>query len=294
MRVGVVGVVVAAGAAVFASARGIDVREPQQALTTALSFHASFDGTTDAGFSRGDNKLYWAPTWGRRQDAQPGLPPAGDTQHAAGQGRWGDALRFTKRGVPVVFYQGGPNTPYAASNWHGAVSFWLSTDPAGELGPGFCDPIQITPRAWNNGAFFVEFEKRPEAIPFRLGVYADLDVWNPANRRFEDIPPADRPLVTVDAPPFAKGKWTHVVYTWESFNTGRPDGVARLYLDGEPRGELAGRQQTFTWDPDQTKIALGLNYIGLMDDVAVFNRVLSGAEVRALHRLSGGVADLRP
>ena len=46
----------------------------------------------------------------------------------------------------------------------------------GQLEPGFCDPVQITPRAWNDAAFFVEFEKRPESIPFRLGVYADLGV----------------------------------------------------------------------------------------------------------------------
>ena len=83
--------------------------------------------------------------------------------------------------------------------------------------------------------------------------------------------------MTVDTPPFAKGKWTHIVYTWESFNTGRADGVARLYLDGAPRGALSPRQQTFTWDPAETKMALGLNYIGLLDDLAVFNRMLTEA-----------------
>ena len=54
----------------------------------------------------------------------------------------------------------------------------------------------------------------------------------------------------------------------------------RLYLDGEPRGDLSGRQQTFTWDLQQTLIALGLNYVGLIDEIATFDRVLTAAEVR--------------
>jgi hypothetical protein len=48
--------------------------------------------------------------------------------------------------------------------------------------------VQITPRAWNRAAFFRRVEKRADSIPFRLGVCADLDVWNPAKRKFEEIP----------------------------------------------------------------------------------------------------------
>ena len=282
----------AAVAAGWVRADGAASLPVQAALAQALVFHAPFDGGVDARHAAGDAKLYWSPTWARRQEAQPGLPPT-DTTQAPGAGRFGDALRFTRRGAPVVFYQGGANTPYASSNWNGAVSFWLSTDPA-ELSTGFCDPLQITPRAWNNGAFFVEFEKSPDRAPFRLGVYADLNVWNPTKREFKEIPPAERPLVTVETPPFARGKWTHIVFTWESFNTGRADGVARLYLDGEPRGALTGRQQTFTWDPAETKIAMGLGYIGLFDELAVFNRSLSDAEIAALYTLERGIATLRP
>ena len=301
-RVRRLGACLVAAAVITAAAAGAVPRgvgradAAQSALASALVFHAPFDGGADARRAAGDAKLYWAPTWGRRAEAQPGLPPA-DTALAPGAGRFGDALRFTRRGAPVVFYQGGANTPHAASNWSGTVSFWLSTDPQNELGVGFCDPVQITPRAWNNGAFFVEFEKSkvPGAdIPFRLGVYADFPVWNPTKRPFEEIPAAERPLVTVERPPFGAGKWTHIVYTWESFNTGRPDGVARLYLDGVPRGTLSPRVQTFTWDPAEAKIALGLNYIGLFDDLAVFDRALTDADVASLHQLERGVAALHP
>jgi hypothetical protein len=259
-------------------------------LRTALTFHASFDGKAGAAHAAGDPALYWAPTLKQRPEAKPGLPESGEVQHAVGAGRFGDALRFTTRKSPVVFFQGARNMPYATANWSGTVSFWLSTDPEGQLESGFCDPVQITPRAWNDAAFFVEFEKRPESIPFRMGVYADLNVWNPQKRPFADIPPAERPLVAVERPPFARGKWTHVVFTFERFNTGGTDGVARLYLDGSLQGALSPRQQTFTWDPQATVIALGLGYIGLIDELSIFNRALTESEIRTLHTLPKGVS----
>lgn len=263
-----------------------------QLLRSALTFHASFDGKVDAVQAAGDPSLHWAPSMKERRNASTGLPPTGETQHATGVGRFGDALRFTKRNAPLVFFRAQRNMPYAPSDWSGTVSFWLQVDPQGQLEPGFCDPVQITPRAWNDAAFFVEFEKRPQSIPFRLGVYADVDVWNPTKRKFEEIPASERPLVTVTDPPFAGTKWTHVVFTFERFNTGKPDGVARLYLDGEPRGALAPRQQTFTWQPEDAIIGLGLNYIGLLDELSMFNRALAADDVARLYRLDSGVSAL--
>ena len=262
------------------------------ALRTALVFHASFDGTTDAVKANGDPKLYHAATFRQRDQASPGLPASGEIAIARGSGRFGDALRFTRRKSPVVFFKGAGNIPYERAGWSGTVSFWLNVDPEGELETGFCDPIQITPHAWNDAAFFVEFEKRPGSIPFRLGVYADPAVWNPGNRKVAEIPTHERPLVSVDAPPFRAGKWTHVVFTFEHFNSGRPDGVARLYLDGVPRGALSPRLQTFTWDPQRVAIALGLGYVGMFDELSVFNRSLGAEEIRTLHALASGVPSL--
>jgi concanavalin A-like lectin/glucanase superfamily protein len=165
----------------------------------------------------------------------------------------------------------------------------LRVDPAAELAPGFCDPIQITPREWNDGAFFVEFEKRTNSIPFRLGAYADFKVWNPQNRDWNAIPFAEKPLVAVEQPPFSGDRWTHVVFTFDRFNTGKPDGVAKLYLNGELRGALSPREQTFTWDPSKTLVMPGLNYVGLFDELAIFNRALSDTEIQQLYQLEGGV-----
>jgi hypothetical protein len=168
----------------------------------------------------------------------------------------------------------------------------LNVDPEGELEPAFCDPVQLTPRAWNDAAFFVEFQKRAEGIPFRLGAYADFNVWNPTKRRFADIPAEERPLITVEHHPFRRDVWTHVLFTFEHFNTGRSDAVVRLYLNGQLRGALDRRIQTFTWDPAQNTVALGLNYISMIDELAIFGRALDQTEIRRLHELDGGVAEL--
>ncbi|MGH8636919.1 MAG: LamG-like jellyroll fold domain-containing protein [Burkholderiales bacterium] len=267
-------------------------RAQPNTLRPTLTFHAPFDGRMDAVHAAGDQALYWAPSLKQRAEAKPGVPEGGEVRLAPGRGRFRDALQFTVKKPSVVFFRGARNMPYATDNWSGTVSFWLSTDPEADLAPGFCDPVQITPRAWNDAAFFVEFEKRPESIPFRLGAYADALIWNPQKRRIADIPTSERPLVAVDKPPFARGKWTHVLFTFERFNTGAADGIVRLYLDGAPAGTLSPRLQTFTWDPQETAIALGLNYIGLLDDLSIFSRALSAEEVRALHALPGGVSPL--
>ena len=273
---------------------GLGATAAETNLRSALTFYASFDGGPDARHAAGDPRLYTASSMNKRQEAQPGLPTNGVTTLAKNQGKFGDALRFKQKKAPMVFFHGHKNVPYRATNWSGTVSFWLSTDPQNDLEPGFCDPVQITPRAWNDAAFFVEFEKRKEDIPFRLGVYPDFKVWNPTNRKWEDIPFSDKPLVTVPNPPFTSGKWTHVVFTFENFNTGQPNGVPKLYLDGKLSGALSPRQQTFTWDAERSAIMLGLSYIGLFDDLAIFDRAFSEREVAALHQLPAGVASLLP
>jgi hypothetical protein len=258
-------------------------------LAKAVTFHASFDGRLDADYAKGDAKLYSAPNMSKTAATRPGLPEAGIVA-VPGEGRFGDALRFTKKQSAMVFFQGEGNMNYSARDWSGAVSFWLRLDPETDLEPGFTDPIQITPRAWNDAAFFVEFGKDEKPRHFRLGAYADLKVWNPQNRPWDSISMAEKPLVSVERPPFAKDKWTHVVFTFEKFNTGNPDGVATLYLNGRKQGALSPRKHTWTWDMKQTRIMLGLSYIGMFDELTLFDRALSDDEVRQLYTSKNSVA----
>ena len=291
MRFSLLGIALFVAAALVAP-RSLDAIAQSDALRAALTFHAPFDGTLDAAHAAGNAKLYTAPSLARRAEATPGLPAAGETVHSKGEGKFGDALRMTIRRKPVVYFEAAKNVAYSASNWSGTVSFWLSVDPATQLDLGFCDPIQITPRQWDDAAFFVEFEKKADAIPFRLGAFPDRAVWNTTATPSAQTPMEMRPLISVDKPPFGAGKWTHIVFTFDRFNTGQANAVTKLYLDGRPAGELPPRLQTFTWDPERSTIAMGLSYVGLFDELSVFERALSDAEVAALHALPRGVTGL--
>lgn len=265
-----------------------------EALRTALTFHASFDTGTEADIARGDRALYHAPSLDKRQETTPGLPASGEVVRVESPGRPGHALRFRKTKAPLMLFKADKNFPSPRPDWSGTVSVWLSLDPATELDPGFCDPLQITSKKWDDAAIFLEFEKRADGIPFRLGVYADTTVWNPKGRKWEEMTPAEKPLVSVVQPPFATGKWTHVALVVEHFNTGRPDGTARLYLDGAEAGQISARTQTFTWDAERTIIMLGVSYTGLMDDLALFDRALTPREIARLHTLNTGLSVLHP
>src|SRR5688572_7486763 len=117
------------GMVVFPS-KGADSKD---ALRKALTFHASFDSGTEADFSLGEKKLFHAPSMSKRAEAKPGLPESGEVVIAAGEGKYGNALRFKKKKSPLVFFEAAKNFPYAASSWNGTVSFWLSLDPETEL-----------------------------------------------------------------------------------------------------------------------------------------------------------------
>jgi hypothetical protein len=40
--------------------------------------------------------------------------------------------------------------------------------------------------------------------------------------------------------------------------------------------------ESFAWDPALSALRLGVNYVGLMDDVMVFNRALKPEEIKKL------------
>jgi hypothetical protein len=263
----------------------------QAAVREALSFHASFDGQSDADFARGDKKIHTASNL-KRTDAKPGLHRA-DVEIVKGKGKFGDALRFGKNEKAVVFFQADKNMGYRDKDWSGTVSFWLSLDPDKDLQPGYCDPVQITDKKWDEAAFFVDFTKDDKPRHFRLGIYSDFKVWNPKGLKFEQVPVADRPLSEeIKQPPFATGKWTHVLFTFANLNTGKPDGNGKLYLDGKPVAGIRERTLTFTWEPSKAAIMLGLSYIGMFDDLAVFDRALTDEEVGMVYRLENGIRSL--
>ncbi len=253
--------------------------ELPESIGKALTFYASFDRGIEADLSKGNPSLYTITTRQPEEVVRRGLHAQGQTEWATGQGiKGGAALKFNVRNAPWIFYQGEGNVQYRQKNWEGSVSLWLKLDPETELAPGFADPLQLTTRAWNDAAFFVDFNKDGNPRDFRLGAFADLALWNPGKK---EIPEGQRPLLPVQSPPFDKDQWTHVMFTWSKFNTGEKDGVARLYLNGRHQGDIEGWNQIFTWKDDESiKLYLGLNYIGLLDEVSCFNRALSQKEIQ--------------
>ena len=257
-------------------------------VRAALTFHAGFDDSFDAGFSKGDRRLYTAGS-SARADAKPGNHRS-DLEFIE-DGRFGRAIRFGSKAKEVVFFEADRNVSYRKEAWSGTVSLWLRLNPEVDLQPGYADPIQITDKKWNDAAFFLDFTKDEKPRHFRLGAFSDYAFWNPRDIKWEKFPVDQRPMVVVERPPFSRDHWTHISYTFSDFNSAGEKGRARLYLNGELQGMIT-KSQRMTWDAPKAGIMLGLSYIGDFDDLAVFDRALTDDEIRTLYRLEGGVASL--
>jgi hypothetical protein len=260
-------------------------------LREAVLLYASFDQGLDADIAAGDGSLYSAPTDSRNQ-SQPGLPEGGLVIHARGEGRFGDGLRFTRKMKSALFFKGEKNLGYKTNGWSGSCSIWLKLDPDKDLEPGYCDPLQFVAQAWREGNMFIEFSKDHTPRHFRYAILSVTKHWNPNNTGWELIPEKERPMVPVHKPPFTRDRWTHVVFTFTNINSGKKDSVGKLYLDGKSQGAFGDREHVFNWDVSKSALMLGLNYIGLLDDVAVFNRALSDEEVATIHASNKSVGAL--
>ncbi|MEM8968521.1 MAG: LamG domain-containing protein [Bacteroidota bacterium] len=256
-------------------------------LKQAITFYAPFNDNTQAQIATGDANIYSAPERKEAPNAKSALPA--HVAIASGEGLSGDALEFKEKVKEVVFFKAKGNMAYNNQDWTGTVSFWLKLTPEEDLEPGFCDPIQITDVGYNDASIWVDFtENNPRN--FRLGVIGDLQSWNPDNIGPNDNPEFDKRLVTVENHPFSRDEWTHVLITYNSLGSG--EGSASLYLNGELQGSKDRVIDPFNWELDKANIYLGLNYIGLMDELAIFNRSLSVEEVQTVYGLKKGLEEI--
>jgi hypothetical protein len=262
----------------------------RNSVASALTFHASFDNGPDADFGSGDRKIYAAPSYKALQYAIPGIGNR-DVVIAKGQGRFGDALEFRKRNTVATFFKAEKNVPYSTRDWSGTVSFWLNLSPDQDLEPGYCDPIQLTDKEYNNAAIWTDFTRDDKPRRFRLGVFGDLMAWNPKNLPPEQNEAFNERTIAIAKPPFTRGSWTHVALTWTGLNSSN-GGVARLYLNGRLAGSAKDIREPFTWNLAQSTIRLGVNYVGLWDELSVFGRALEDLEIAYLYGLKNGVRSL--
>ncbi|MBL9201229.1 MAG: LamG domain-containing protein [Opitutaceae bacterium] len=261
----------------------------QSALARALTLHASFDAGLDADFARGDKACYVR--------TRTGLVPAAlneEVKLAPGAGRFGGALHFPKKGNTRPLFKDGGVLGYNATGWSATVSVWLRLDPDKDLEPGYCDPVQIIGDDGKKGFIFLEWSKDETPRFFRFAIRPLQHIWDPQNVGWAAIPFEKRPMVQVARAPFSREAWTHTVFTLENINSKAAKPTGRLWLNGKLQGAIENWDLTFAWAPDTAQLVLGAAYVGHLDDLAVFNRALNDAEVKALMALKNGVRDLRP
>ena len=276
------------------STRAVDTNSISDinALSNALTFHASFNHGPDADFGNGDKKIYTGDFKGtRQQNEMPtttglGTPPL---MLAKGKGKHGDALAFAKDNSHVVFYKLEKNIQYSERDFKGSASLWMSLDP-NEIPDQYCDPMQLTDKYYASDAIWIDITKNDVPPDLRLGVLGDERVWD-VNKRQGAAEEFFWHLLKISNPPFEKGKWTHIVATWEL--NGSDTGRAKLYFNGEYAGQSGPVREPFLWDTSKVTMRLGTgNYIGLMDDISLFNKALTADEIRILYNLKNGVAEL--
>lgn len=263
--------------------------EARTKLSKSLTLHASFDKGLDADYSRGDKKCYV-------QQGKDLLPAKAndDVKLVADAGRFGGSLQFPKKGTTRPSYKDGGVLGYNAKSWSASVSIWLRLDPDKDLEPGYCDPVQIVGNDTRKGYIFCEWSKDETPRFFRYAIRPLFHIWNPTNVQWADIPFEKRPMVQVAKAPFSREKWTHVVFTLENINDKNKPPVGRLYLNGKLQGAIEKWDLTFDWDPEKVLLVLGANYVGHMDDLAVFDRPLSDVEVDRIFGLKNGIRDVYP
>ena len=265
-----------------------DDTEAKTKLSKALTLHASFDKGLDADFSRGDTKCLVQQ--GKELVA---AKPNEEVKLVADAGRFGGGLHFPKKGNTRPSFKDDKVLGYNAKSWSASVSIWLRLDPDKDLEPGYCDPVQIIGNDSKKGFIFLEWSKDETPRYFRYAIRPLAHIWNPTNVGWDKIPFDKRPMVQIDRAPFSREKWTHVVFTLENINDKTQPRTGKLYLNGKLQGSIDKWDLTFDWDPAKVLLVLGAAYVGHMDDLAVFDRPLTDAEVDVIYGLKNGIRDLK-
>ena len=116
----------------------------------------------------------------------------------------------------------------------------------------------------------------------------DIAVWDPKSD--SDETDWNKRTVTVDPSPFQSETWLHVAMVFSNVNTNQ--SIFRLYLNGRYEGLIENINDPFTWEPENGKIMLGLGYIGLMDELTIFDKPLNAKEVNFVFELKNGIKTL--
>jgi concanavalin A-like lectin/glucanase superfamily protein len=253
--------------------------DADDALHKAVTLYASFDEALKADVGGGDLSL-----WTRTPDDKDKGKIAKDKGVAGG---CLEAIEVQPKNGRLYFPAKG-NIAFKKGGWGAALSVWINTDPNTLIKSRFCDPIQITQKGANNGGIWFDFnDAKPRDM--RMGTFPAVAEGKTAIK--EEDPAA--PMVRVKDVGFKSGDWHHIVLSWQNFDTGKKDALATLYIDGKKIGDVKDYEIAMDWDIDRAGIYIALGYIGLMDELALFNRPLTASEVALLHKKPGLLQPLK-
>jgi formylglycine-generating enzyme required for sulfatase activity len=255
----------------------------ENAIRKAVTFYASFDEEVKGDFGGGQLTFDTRsnhPTEKGKYVVEKGFSDKA-FRIAKDKGISGGALEavdvLPNNGRIFVPVKG--NLAYKADGWSGSVSMWCKTNPDEMLKTKFCDPVQITQKGAGNGGLWFDFnDAKPRDL--RHGAFPMI----PEGKKGigEDDPNA--PMVRVPKIGWKKDDWHHVVLTWENLDTGKDNAVTSLYIDGKLIGQVKNRAIAMGWDVEKAGIYTAISYIGLIDEMALFGRALTAAEVVALQK----------
>jgi Concanavalin A-like lectin/glucanases superfamily len=271
---------------------GADEPVDEAALRKAVTFYASFDEAVQGDFGGGELTLstrFNHPTEKGKFVIEKGFDSK-VFRIAKGKGAHGGALDCTdvlpRNGR--IFFPAKGNIAFKKGGWGGSLSLWVNTDPNTLFKTKFCDPVQITQKGANNGGIWFDFnDAKPRDM--RLGTFAAVPEGKTGIK--EEDPAA--PMVRVKDIGWKSGDWHHVVLTWKNFDNGEANGTSALFIDGKKIGDVSPRALAMDWEIEKAGIYLGVNFIGLLDEFALFDRPLSGPEITLLHKKPGLLAGLR-
>ncbi len=253
-------------------------------LKKAVSFFASFDKSLTPEIGVGTLSTRFNAKEAGKYVVEPGYDKA-IFRIAKGKGIAGGGCLEAVDVLPNngrIFFPMKANLAFKKGGWGGAFSLWINTDPNTLLKTTFCDPIQITQNGANNGGIWFDFNNsKPRDM--RMGAFPAVPKGKVGAKESD----ADAPMVRVPKIGFKVGDWHHVVVSWANFDTGKADAISTLYVDGKKIGDVKDRPIAMDWDVEKAGIYVAVNYVGLIDEMALFNRAITSEEVARLHATPG-------
>jgi len=210
-------------------------------------------------------------------------------------GKKGDCFKFAEPTKKVLYYQGTGSLPNPKKNWSGSLSIWLHPNLA--MGRGDCYPIVFSDGDWNRGGFFIRV---PAAEPnkIQLGAVSRATTVEPAKLTPEfDLAKVPKGRVFVTKPVTIKDdRWTLITMTYANINSETGDAATmQIFVNDESVGEIRKPISVAWMTPGATlkddkevepeaAIFLGLNYVGELDDLRLYNHTMPAEDIRRLYK----------